>query len=276
MTIGVEQATHRLSSKAVARFVADGYLRLDGIVPSEVNAVAAEEMRRSAPAGVASYAGAPLASVWEESQGLGAMLRLPQVSGALLSLLGADPVYDYHVVHIIEPGGGYSAADLSFIGHKWHSDAYCDLHPYERFQVNLFYIPHDVPREMGGTMILPGSHFRKVDEIARYQNIRGQAALVCPAGTVVLFHHGLWHCAQPNLTERPRYLLKVVLFPRGHQELLWDTSDLHDPDLGAILGQNHGWEGNELGIEWMHRVKLWRHLTANPDFDLSSVCTRYG
>ena len=46
------------------------------------------------------------------------------------------------------------------------------------FDIQFFYFAHDTPREMGGTMILPGSHYRRVCEsdIARYQNFLEQAA----------------------------------------------------------------------------------------------------
>ena len=41
------------------------------------------------------------------------------------------------------------------------------------------------------------THLRIVSEsgIARYQNILGQKHIVCKAGTVGIFHHGLWHGA---------------------------------------------------------------------------------
>ena len=55
-------------------------------------------------------------------------------------------------------------------------------------------------------MILPGSHLRRVNEsdIARYQNFVGQMPTVCTAGTLLVCHHGLWHCGQPNLTQTAR------------------------------------------------------------------------
>ena len=65
---------------------------------------------------------------------------------------------------------------------------------------------HDTPREMGGTMVLPGSHLRRINEaaIARYQNFVGQQAMACPAGSLLICHHGVWHCGQPNRTDRAR------------------------------------------------------------------------
>ena len=85
------------------------------------------------------------------------------------------------------------------------------------FDIQLFYFAHDTPREMGGTMFLPGSHYRRISEsdIARYQNFLGQMPMVCKAGTVAVAHHGIWHCAQPNLTGRKRYMFKLRAQPHS-------------------------------------------------------------
>ena len=46
----------------------------------------------------------------------------------------------------------------------------------QHFDPQFFYFAHDTPKEMGGTMILPGSHFRQVNEteISRYQHFQGE------------------------------------------------------------------------------------------------------
>ena len=61
--------------------------------------------------------------------------------------------------------------------------------------------------EMGGTMILPGSHFRRIScyDVTRHHNFVGQKPLVCPAGSIYVLHSQIWHCAQPNHTDRTRY-----------------------------------------------------------------------
>jgi hypothetical protein len=106
----------------------------------------------------------------------------------------------------------------------------------QAFDIQLMFFFHDTPREMGGTMILPGSHLRRVNEaaIARYQNFVGQLPIVCPAGTLVVAHHGIWHCGQPNLTDRPRTMFKLRLGPRVAQRRLWDTRDIDDPQILKI------------------------------------------
>ncbi len=140
----------------------------------------------------------------------------------------------------------------------------------------FFYFSHDTPREMGGTMFLPGSHFRRISEsdVARYQNFLGQVPMVCEAGTVAVAHHGIWHCAQPNLTGNKRYMFKLRLNPTVRQRQLWNTHDIEDPEIGKILSTNHGWYGNEVRLEIVNRIRFWRFLTGNDDFDVSYWLSR--
>lgn len=58
---------------------------------------------------------------------------------------------------------------------------------------------------------MPGSHLRRINEsdTGRYQNLRGQDRLVCPAGTVVFLHHGLWHGGRRNDSDTMRYMFKI-------------------------------------------------------------------
>ena len=59
----------------------------------------------------------------------------------------------------------------------------------------MMYYPHTVTRPMGGTRFIPGTHLRKVSEVAlgRYQNVRGQQHMVCEAGTLLFMHLSLIH-----------------------------------------------------------------------------------
>lgn len=244
-----------LTTRQVAAFVADGYLRFDGVVPADLCGRALEELGAGAPPATA----------------LGDVLRLPAVAGAIASLVGPDPLHDHHYAHVIGPRQRWSQ--------PWHADAIVD--PRRRaFDIQLMFFFHDTPREMGGTMLLPGSHLRLVNEaaIARYQNFIGQLAIACPAGTLVVVHHGIWHCGQPNLTDRARTMFKLRLAPRVPQRRLWDTRDLADPEVAAalkkILGRDHGWYGHEVRLEIVNRIRLWRVLADDPRFDFDSWLTR--
>ena len=152
---------HLLDSKQMAQFVADGYLRFDEIVPDELNKAAYAQMETGDIERPGS--GTKLAGMWPDSA-IGQIIRLPQIQGIMASLVGPDPLYDHHAVHIVPPTHKQ--------GQVWHADAIIDLRL--DFDIQFFYFCHDTPREMGGTMILPGSQYRRVSEsdIGRYQNLK--------------------------------------------------------------------------------------------------------
>jgi hypothetical protein len=265
-----------LDSKQVAAFVADGYLRFDGIVPAPICAAVLDELAAGgapSPFGappdspVRAWPGRPLGGLFRDWPALTSLLELPAVAGIIDSLVGRGAIYDHHYTHVIEAEQRWSQ--------PWHADAIEDSRR-AAFDVQLFFFPHDTPREMGGTMVLPGSHLRRVNEaaIARYQNFIGQAPMVCPAGSVLVAHHGIWHCGQPNLTERRRTMFKLRLGPGAPQRLMWNTSDLDDPALGSILSRDHRWYGHEVRLEIANRIRLWRVLTGNPRFDVDYWLTR--
>ncbi|NKB66287.1 MAG: phytanoyl-CoA dioxygenase [Candidatus Latescibacteria bacterium] len=255
--------THLLDSKQMAHFVADGFLRFDDLVPDQLNQAACAEMDQGQVPG--HRAGAPLATAWPDSA-LGQVFRLPQIQGIIHSLVGPDPLYDHHAVHTVGPSHEH--------GQIWHADAIIDTR--QHFDIQFFYFSHDTPREMGGTMILPGSQYRHVSEsdIARYQNFRGQYPMVCRAGTLVVVHHGIWHCAQPNLTDDKRYMFKLRLNPTVRQLRLWNTDDIDDSEIRGILGANHQWYGNEVRLEIVNRIKFWRFLTGNDKYDVGYWLSR--
>ncbi|MES1158113.1 MAG: phytanoyl-CoA dioxygenase family protein [Haliangium ochraceum] len=255
-----------LSSKQVAAFVAHGFVRLDEVVPANLCAAALAEIAAGALQATA-LPGQPLDDAWARSPALGPILRLPAVAGAIESLVGPRARYDHHHAHVVPPRQLWSQ--------PWHTDAILDPRPFA-FDIQLFFFFHDTPREAGGTMILPGSHFRRVNEsdVGRYQNFRGQIATVCRAGTLVCCHHGLWHCGQPNHTHAPRTLLKVRVAPSGRQLRPWDLRDIDDPAIADTLRFTHPWTGGDARLEIVQRIKLWRHLTGNATFDVDHWLTR--
>jgi hypothetical protein len=248
-----------LTSRQVARFVGDGFLEFPEIVPERLNraflALTEDESLHDA-----GYRGQVLEEKYRGTA-VGEILALPAVDGIIRSLVGSDPILDHHCLHRVGPNTNW--------GQHWHADATLDLKRH--FDVQLMYFPQDTPRESGGTMILPGSHFRLVheSEVSRYQNFRGQRATVCKAGTLLATHHNIWHCAQPNRTERMRYMFKIRLAATVPQVKLFDTSDLDAPEIGGLLQAHHGWEGSDIRIEYIQRIKLWRKLSGNPTFDTS-------
>lgn len=254
-----------LSSVRMAHFVAHGSLRMDAVVPDDMNAEAIDVLRAGIPH---APHGTPVPQAFPEGGLARRLIELPQVAGALRSLVGPDPLVDHHAVHIREPREG-SAQPL-------HGDAIIDVRA-AAFDVQLMYYPQDVTLDMGGTLSVPGSHLRRTNEsdTGRYQNLLGQTRLVCPAGTVVFLHHGIWHGGRRNDSTVDRYMFKIRFNPTVPQVRLWDTSDLDDPLVHEELTRQFPWYEQATGrLEIYNRVLLWRSLTGDPGFDLDHWVTR--
>jgi len=253
-----------LSSKQVAAFVADGYLRFDALVPDQLNQAAMRELDgglKGAPAGT------PLDQLYPAPSAIGQIMRMPQIQGIIASLVGPAPLFDHHAIHVRQANEVQSQ--------HLHADAVIDTAMH--FDIQLMYYPHDIPLEMGGTVLVPGSQFRQINEsdIGRYQNLRGQIPMVCQGGTILVLHHGIWHCGRRNQTDRIRYMYKLRLNPTVQQLRLWNTDDLNDPEIARILSRRHPWYEWASGrIEIMQRSKLWRLLTGDETYDTDYWLTR--
>ena len=264
---------HLLDSKQMAAFVARGFLRFDELVPDEINEAVMRDIDRQAIRG--APAGTPLSQCYAGTA-IRRMLDLPQIQGLIQSLVGEDPLFDHDAIHVREPYEG-KAQGL-------HADSIIDVRTH--FDIQIMYFPHDVPLEMGGTLLLPGSHFRRVNEmdVAAYQNMRGQIPMVCKAGAILVLHHGIWHCGRQNKTDRRRYMFKLRLNPAVRQLRLWNTDDLTDDyyapkeihsgfprsnDVQGILSKLEPWfEAASGRLEIVNRIKLWRFLTGDDNFDV--------
>ncbi|HLG79129.1 MAG TPA: phytanoyl-CoA dioxygenase family protein [Ktedonobacteraceae bacterium] len=245
---------HLLTASQMARFVTDGYLQLDELVPREHNEAVLADEKRLPHAGY---------TFWQESDALRAVFELPQVKGAVQSFVGVNPIYDHSYLHVV-PAHQTRAQE-------WHADSVLDTRPFA-FDVQAFYFTHDAPAEMGPTLILPGSHLRKVNtaSIGRYKNIVGQRQLVARAGTIVFMHHGIWHCAQPNHTDQIRYVFKLRLRPGQQQRNLFNTEGYQDPEVAGIIQRGYyAWQGNEDRLDHIQRAKFWRYVTGDDHVDVS-------
>src|SRR5699024_1593537 len=197
-----------------------------------------------------------------------ALLDVPAVAGAVQSLVGPHPRIDHHAVHVRPPQGGQAQ--------NMHADAVIDTRS-AGFDVQLMYYPREVTLAQGGTLSVPGTHLRRINEssIGRYQNLRGQTRLVCPAGTVVFLHHGIWHGGRRNDADRPRYMFKIRFNPTVRQVRLWNTDDIDSPEVVQELHARAPWAPYaEARLEYVNRARLWRELTADPLFDLDYYLSR--
>jgi hypothetical protein len=284
----------------MAQFVASGYLRFDAVVPADVNEQAMVELPALFSSWVEQYSavvgggaverdgdgptrrsGTSLSDAYRPDSALGRMVRVPEIAGAIASLVGTRPVFDHHFAHL------KMAGDLS--AQRLHCDAIVD--PMTAFDIQLFWFPHDVEVGAGGTRYVPGSHLHRADNdhIGRYQHLLGDEYFSGPAGTVLIFHHGLWHAGAPNRSDALRVMGKVRLNPTEPQVRLWDTSDLDERNLAddhifavtdpgstaSILRQRQPWyTESTYRHELVQRAKLWRYLTGDERFDVDWYLTR--
>jgi hypothetical protein len=298
----------------MATFAARGFLRFDAVVPAALNDAFLAQVDHVPASAVTSIrehygrimagsaiprvaAGTALADAYAPGSPLAAILDVPVVRGAVLSLVGAAPRFDHHFLHITYPPEFYRAQDSEPVSQPYHQDSTIDTR--RAFDIQLMYFPHDITAQMGGTRFLPGSHLRLVSEaaIARYQNVRGQQHVVCPAGTLLILHHGIWHGGGVNTSDRLRYMFKIRLTPAVRQTRLWDTSDLperastqpspqrpifwtgagangEDP-IAAILMRPEAWFEHDTGrLEFLNRIRLWRYLSGDGTFDADYWLTR--
>ena len=288
-----------LTTDQMASFVARGFLRLDAVVPDEINQQALAELPalyrswldefRGVAAGRSTdhdgpelpRSGTPLCDAYAPDSAFGHMVRVPTIAGAIASLVGRSPVVDHHFVHI-KVAGDLNAQGL-------HCDAIID--EGLAFDIQLFWFPHDVAPREGGTRFVPGSHLRRVnmDDVARYHHLAGEQYFSGEAGTVVIFHQGLWHAGAPNHGSRDRVMGKLRLNPTEPQVRLWDTSDVEarnraddhmfarmEPGtVAAELRRSEPWyEPSVNRLETVQRAKLWRHLTGDTAFDIDWYLTR--
>ena len=296
-----------LDTAQMASFAARGFLRFDAVIPAAVNQQFLNDIAAVSPEpdSMANHYGrimrnsiVPLVNpgthlndAYPDDSALSRIVQEPVVAGAIQSLVGLDCVVDHHFLHITFPPSYTAENAPPRTSQPTHQDSTVD--PRQAFDVQLFYFPHDVTIEMGGTRFIPGTHFRVVSEaaIGRYQNVRGQQHVVCPAGTVIFFHMGLWHGGGLNRSDALRYMFKIRLCPSKRQLRLWDldapgtntedrpifwTNGHEDSShLSAILTQPEPWFEADTGrLEYINRIKFWRYISGDDNFDADYWVTR--
>ena len=283
-----------LTTSQMAEFAAKGCLRFDGLIDSDLNQefldLFAEDIgsddryvNRVIPN---CKPGTYVSQAFPQDHPLSKILAQPVVAGTLKSLIGTNPIFDHHHVHMTFPNRSRVQTN--------HQDSTIDLRS-KNFDIQMIYFPHEVNNKMGGTRYIPGTHLRTVHEsqIARYQNIRGQIRVTCPAGTIIFFHHGIWHGGGKNTSDVPRIMYKLRLQPSGSQSLQWDTSDLteerikswqrpifhafgkrEEDDVPSKLMSHEPWFDNTSRLEYMNRVRFWRTLLNDAELDIDYWLTR--
>ena len=277
-----------LSTGEMAMFVARGYLEFPGVIPEDLNSAAIDECEQilatwGSPARpFAPSSGDAWADIYPQPSAVGAVLRRPEVTRIVDSLVGSDARFDHDFVHLRPPHDPFFQ--------QLHADAVID--PNTAFDIQIFYFPHEVRPGGGGTGFVPGTHLRRVHEtqVGRYRHLKGERQWEGPAGSIVVFHHGLWHRGMPNPGHERRLMYKIRLNPTHPQVRLWNTSDLDDlqnrPNdhifatfdterIGMTLRTREPWMGEQdYRLELIARARLWRYLTGDAGYDLDWYHTR--
>jgi ectoine hydroxylase-related dioxygenase (phytanoyl-CoA dioxygenase family) len=222
------EAADLLTVEQMAQFVLDGYLEFDNLIPEELNQAVYEDQLKS-------VSGSELKDefrwhqvdnpngFYEHSAAVREVHNLPAVKAIVQSLVGPKPRHNHSAMHVTPPHKQESQ--------QWHVDGggrrktrLKHDHPYH-FDVLTAYFTHDVPYEMGPTLILPGSHMRHVlgGDVARYKNVVGQKRLEGKGGRIAFIHDAMWHCAQPNQTDKTRFMFKIQFRPSVPQQNLFNT-----------------------------------------------------
>ena len=254
-----------LSVGQMAQFVLDGYLEFDNLIPEELNQAVYEDQLRSVSGSVLKDEFRwnqvdNRKAFYDYSEAVREVHDLPAVRAVLQSLVGPNPRHNHSACHITPPHKQESQS--------WHVDGggrrrmrLKNDHPYH-FDVLTAYFTHDVPYEMGPTLILPGSHMRHVlgGDIARYKNIAGQKRLEGKGGRIAFIHDAIWHCAQPNQTDETRFMFKIRFNPAVPQQQLfntegWDNQEIRNYFLrhrhkNALTGETAA-VGPDM-VDWWH------------------------
>lgn len=188
-----------LSDEEIARFIVRGYHLIDMADHADVHARSREQLSAfvnyNHPTG-GSVANNTFLPIWYD----------PRAVGAARSILGHDcamPVPNGQMhCHCNPPG-----KDSVWV-HRDSGSTPADL--WRTTYLICFYFPHDVPAEMGPTLVFPETHLRggSVNFMKHYMNIRGQVPLICKAGMFAITAGNLFHGAAGNKSNQFRYMIK--------------------------------------------------------------------
>ena len=199
-----------LTDDDVVEFCKNGFVKLDAVVPDEINQRVTEYLEHNS-----------LDELREEDWFIQGVLLNPEAAGALRSLLGA---------HFALPVGiANHRVECPSESQGWHRDG-GSRQTYEMNHLQVFYYPQETPLELGPTEIVPGSHFLHSlgRYMAHYGGIRSGARLASPAGTIFLTAYHIWHRRGAATGHGLRNMLKYCYWRTVAPKRDWVTDDQFD------------------------------------------------
>ncbi len=168
-----------LTDSQVLEFCKAGILRLERVVPDEINRRVYEYLDEHPIR-------EPSELLTDEPWFVENVILNPEAAGAIRSLLGKDfglPILMSNHRHT-EPSPSM----------KWHTDGYHERSPLLNY-LQVFYYPQDVTRAMGPTELLPSSHFLYSISafMGHYENLRNVYSTAAPAGSIFITNYSVWH-----------------------------------------------------------------------------------
>ncbi len=223
-----------LTDTQVIDFCRNGYLMLEGVVPDDVNRQAREAMdAQRAESGSLRQ----MAHLLKEDWFVDGVIRNPDATGAMRSLLGAD--YREPDWLLWFRGEGPEPAG------QWHIDGDSKWGPQVR-TLKWYYIPAAATSESGATVFVRGSHlvFNQVRSMAHYDGLRGTWKAVGPAGSIYLTHFSIWHRRATCTTRGVRYMLTTSVNRTAPPQRDWirEELDMNSVEFGCNeprFGEQH-------------------------------------
>src|SRR4029453_17954949 len=149
-----------LTSAQMATFVARGYLRFEAAVPDEINQQFLDEVGRAPQPGEsvrkayaqllsasgipAVAAGTPLSENYPGESAITRVLELPLVRGAIESLVGPDPAFDHHFLHVTFPPEFYETRGLPHVSQHTHQSSTIDRRGSRTFRNTRTRVPRSI------------------------------------------------------------------------------------------------------------------------------------
>ena len=235
----------KLTDEQMRGFIRDGYVAVNPDLPADFH----QEVWDQTDA-VFESEGNPGNNLIARVPAIQQVFDDPAVDGALTGVLGPNYyMHPHRHCHYRPPRSE---------GQQIHKDSFTKRRHRARWLLAMYY-PQKTTVDMGPTAIIPGSHYYnwlrgpiRVDR--HFDGTEGEVPMAVEAGTVLLVHYDIWHRGMANVTDKKRYMIKIM-FTR-----------MEEPDGPSWDNERPEWvadDGDGLGAKWEH---TWRwHYGANDE-----------